>query len=182
MTNEIMNINPFDAHDRLQEIKEKQSVNIFEGADDCLKINVLSLALQERSPYIYIFAHPRTMEDGSTKALYWQPRLSKPKAQTNSYLFRAKSKTDIIEICWIIPPQELWGQYDKGKVTESEIIVWSIDMFINHRQELERPFPEDVNDYQGNQIYKRVKAELKQDKKLKVLDPFGLKNRPFQKI
>lgn len=182
MTNEIMKINPLDAHDKLKQLKEEQSVNVFQGADDCLKKNVLSLALQEKSPYIYIFAHPRTSDDGSTKILYWQPRLSKPKAQTNSYLFRVQSKTDVMEICWIIPPRELWGQYDKGKVTESEIIVWSIDQFVNNREGLEKPFPEDVNDFQGNEIYKRVKAELKRDNKLKILDPFNLKVKPYKKI
>jgi hypothetical protein len=180
MTNEIMKVSTLDAHDRLKEIKEQQSINVFQGADDCLKRNVLSLALQEKSPYIYIFAHPRTMPDGATKALYWQPRLSKPKAETNSYLFRCKSKTDLIEVCWILPPQELWGQYDKGKVTESEIIIWSIDQFVNNRAELEKPFEDDVSDYLGNEIYKKVRTELKRDNKLKILDPFNLK--PFRRV
>ena len=167
-----MLINRLDAHDRLLHVKKEQAVNVFKGADDCLKRNSLSLALQEKSPYIYMFAHTRTAEDGATKVLYWQPRLSKPKAQSNSYLFRAKSKTDIIEVCWIIPPRELWGQYDKGKVTESEIIVWSIDQFLNNRAELEKPYPDDISDYMGNEIYRKIKQEMKQDKAMKKLEPF----------
>ena len=112
-----MKLNRLEPHDRLLHFKKDQEANIFQGAEDCLKKNPDSLFFQARSSYIYIFAHPRTADDGLNKRMLWQPRLWKPKAQTNSYLFRVKSKTDIIEICWIIPPRELWGQYDKGKVT-----------------------------------------------------------------
>src|ERR1700751_4609356 len=114
-----MKVNVFEAHDRLLHFKKDQEINIFQGAEDCLKKNPDSLAIQEKSPYVYLFAHPRTDEDGVTKRMIWQARLSIPKAQTNSYLFRAISKSDIIQIVWLLPPREMWSQYTQGKVTES---------------------------------------------------------------
>ena len=76
-----MKINRLETHDRLQHFVKDQSINIFQGADECLKKNTLSLALQEKSSYVYLFAHPRTADDGVTKIMYWQPRLTKPEAQ-----------------------------------------------------------------------------------------------------
>ena len=154
-----MKINRLETHDRLEHFKKDQEANIFKGAEDCLKVNPLSLALQEKSPYIYIFAHPRTADDGVTKVMYWQPRLTKPKAQTNSYLFRAQSKTDIIDVCWMLPPREQWQQYEKGKVTENEIVMWSIDQFMNNRDGLESADPKDLPDDVMCAIYGQVIAE-----------------------
>ncbi len=151
-----MKVNKLEAHDRRQHFLEDQSKTIWQGADDCLNKNEDSLALQEKSPYIYIFAHPRTADDGVTKRLLWQPRLTKPKAQTNSYLFRAQSRTDIVEICWLIPPREMWKQYQKGNVCESDLTLWSIDQFINNREGLERPFPDDLSDEQVSRIWKNI--------------------------
>src|SRR5260221_7414673 len=119
-----MKVNILEAHDRQQHLMKEQAINISQGVEDCLKQNSFSLALQTYSSYIYIFVHPRTSEDGSTKTMYYQPRLTKPEAQTNSYLFRAKSHSDIVEVCWLLPNEEIWGQHAKGNVTESEIVEW----------------------------------------------------------
>jgi len=101
--------------------------------------------------------------------MLWQPRLTKPTAQTNSYLFRAQSNTDILEICWLLPPREMWAQYKKGNVTEHEFVLWSIDMFENHRQDLERPDPDDLNEEQCKNIYLRIAAEADEEKRMKKL-------------
>ena len=154
-----MKVNRLEAHDRLLHFKKDQEINIFIGAEECLKKNPLSLALQEESPYIYIFAHPRTAEDGVTKRMLWQPRLTKPEAQTNSYLFRAQSKTDTIEVCWLIPPEETWKQFEKGKVTEDNIVMYSINMFRINRKELERSHPQDFSDDVIERIYRKIKTE-----------------------
>ena len=151
-----MKVNRLEAHDRLKHFKEDQALNIFQGADDCLKRNPLSLALQEKSPYIYIFAHPRTADDGVTKRMLWQPRLTKPPAQTNSYLFRATSNTDIVELCWLIPPYELWDQYQKGNVVEEPTILWSINQFRHNRKELEKAEPGDLPEKKVKSIYKEI--------------------------
>ena len=158
-----MKVNRLEAHDRLLHLKKDQSLNIQQGAEDCLKKNSLSIALQEHSPYIYIYAHPRTADDGVNKRMLWQPRLSKPKSSPNSYLFRAISKTDIIEICWMLPPDEIWNQYSKGNVTENEIVTWSIEQFRFNRAELEKPHSDDLSDEAGEKIYRAIRAEFKQD-------------------
>ncbi len=164
-----MKINRLETHDRLQHLKKDQSVNIAQGAEDCLKSNSLSLAFQEKSPYIYIFAHPRTADDGVNKVMYWQPRLTKPEAQENSYLFRAISKTDNLEICWLIPPKEMWKQYKKGNVTEHEIVIWSIDQFRNNKKGLETPDPDDLPEEQGKHILRGIIHEKLQDIRMKKI-------------
>lgn len=157
-----MKINRLETHDRLQHLKKDQSQNIFKGAEYCIKKNPLSLALQEKSPYIYIFAHPRTAEDGVTKVMYWQPRLGIPEAQTNSYLFRVISNTDIIEVIWLIPDKMYWEQYKKGNVTENEIALWSINQYQTNKKELEKPHPDDMPEERAKVIFKTVIDEHRQ--------------------
>lgn len=154
-----MKVNVLEAHDRLKYLIKDQSANIFIGAEDCLKKNPLSLSIQEKCHYLYIFAHPRTSDDGVNKRLLWQPRLSIPEAQTNSYLFRAQSHTDIIEVVWILPPKELWSQYEKGKVTEDNLAQWSIDQFKEDKKSLERPHPDDLSEEKSREIMKQIVNE-----------------------
>ena len=151
-----MKVNRLEAHDRLMHLHKDQANNIAQGAEDCLKKNKDSLMMQEYFPYIYIFAHPRTCEDGATKRMLWQPRLTKPKAQTNSYLFRAVSKTDIIEIIWLLPPRELWKQFETGNIVESKDILTSIYNFENFREELERPHPDDLSEHEIKKILESI--------------------------
>ena len=158
-----MKLNRLETHDRLIHLYKDQALNISQGAEDCLKKNALSVALQERSPYIYIFAHPRTHDNGVTKRMIWQPRLTKPIPDTNSYCFRAISKTDNMEICWMIPPREQWGQYKKGNVTEHEIVQWSIQQYEHNRAFLGKKEPDDLDDETIRKIYTIVYTELKQD-------------------
>ena len=156
-----MKIQRLETHDRLQHFVQDQSKAIAQGANDCLKVNPLSLALQEKSPYIYIFAHPRTADDGITKRMLWQPRLTKPKAQTNSYLFRAIAKTDNLEVCWLIPPSEMWSQYEKGKVTENDLVMWSIDQFKHNRGGLEEAEKDDLPEERVMAIYREIGNQSK---------------------
>jgi|SRR5271170_126387 len=159
-----MKINILETHDRLLHLHKEQALNLSKGADDCLLKNRLSLGLQQYSPYIYLFAHPRTADDGITKKMFWQPRLSKPEAQTNSYLFRAISNTDKMEICWLLPPRETWGQYKKGNVTQHELVNWSIQQFLNNKKQLEMPFEDDLSDEMMKNIYINISAEMDEEK------------------
>lgn len=171
-----MKLNRLETHDRLVHFKKDQNDTLQQGADDCLKKNPLSLAMQEKAPYVYIFAHPRTIDfdeksklwmsgqfktwsEIPDKKMMWHPRLIKPEAQTNSYLFRAISKTDVLEICWLIPDEKMWKQYEKGKVTENEIVMWSIDQYINHRADLERRDKDDLPDQRAFEIYRQIAHE-----------------------
>jgi len=158
-----MKLNRLETHDRLLHLKKEQALNINQGAEDCLKHNRLSQGLQYYSPYVYIFAHPRTADDGVTKKMYWQPRLTKPKPQTNSYLFRAVSNTDTMELCWLLPPEETWPQYKKGNVTEHELVLWSIDQYTNHRSHLGKSFLDDLSDEKCKEIYRKVAKEIDEE-------------------
>jgi len=164
MSGNFMKVNRLETHDRLEHFKSDQSINIFRGAEECLKSNPDSLIMQEKSPYIYIFAHPRTADDGVTKRMLWQPRLTKPKAQTNSYLFRAKSNSDELEICWLLPPTELWDQFKEDKLMDDNMIRWFIDQFRHNRQELEKPDPDDLSDTRIKAIWNEIKRTKMQEK------------------
>lgn len=148
-----MKLNLLETHDRLLHFLADQSQTIWQGAEDCLKKNPDSLKYQEYMPYIYIFAHPRTDDDGVTKRMLWQPRVSRPKPQENSYLFRALSHTDLIETCWLIPPKDLWDQFKPEHLTHEPTIIWSIDLFKYNRKELQKPHPEDLSEKQIRQIF-----------------------------
>ena len=141
-----MKINRLEAHDRLQHLHKDQWETISKGASDCMLRNKDSLEIQSVMPYVYLFAHPRTADNGVDKRLLWQPRIVRPKPQENSYCFRGTSHTDIIEVCWLIPPKEMWGQYKKGNVTESDIVSWSIHQFTNHFADLDKPHRDDLSD------------------------------------
>jgi len=147
-----MKINRLETHDRLLHFKKDQSETVSKGCQECLKENPL-----------YIFAHPRTADDGVTKVLYWQPRLAKPHPQTNSYLFRVQSHTDNLEVVWILPAEEMWGQYKKGNVTESEIIIWSIDQYTNHKEEMKKPFEGDLSRDQIYNIYRKIGRDMEDE-------------------
>lgn len=144
-----MIINPLDAHDRFDHFT-KQSFDIAECCQDLIN----------KRPFgdlpFYIFAHTRTDEDGSTKRLIWQPRLTKPKAQTNSMLFKAYPGTDMIKVLWMIPAREMWDQYTKGKLTQNKTVCESINDFENNRAKLEQKEEDDLSDEKINQIYKEI--------------------------
>lgn len=164
-----MKVSTLEAHDRLLHFKKDQEDIINQGIEDCLKRNPDSLFLQDRSPYIYIFGHPRTDDDGVTKRMLWQPRLKKPEAQTNSYLFRFLSHTDIAEPIWAIPPPEMWDQYKTGNVTEHEFVNYCIEMFRSNKSKLEAKDPEDLSEERGSSIW------------LELID-FKRKNKMMSKI
>jgi len=163
-----MKINRLETHDRLEHLHKNQALNLSQGAEDCLKKNRLSIGLQQYSPYIYLFAHPRTADDGVTKRMIWQPRLTKPKFQENSYLFRALSNSDKMEICWLLPPSETWPQYKKGNVTEHEFVNWSIEQYRNAplRKLMEKPFEDDLPDHIIKEIYTKVAVEIDQEERM----------------
>ncbi|SRR6266404_1063791 len=149
-----MRINLLDAHDRFQHFK-KQDFDISECCQDMINQRPFG-----DHPF-YIFAHARTDDDGTTKRLIWQPRLTKPKAQTNSMLFKAYPGTDIVKIIWMIPARELWAQYEKDKLTENELIYHSIHEFQNNREFLERKEDDDLSDDAVDAIYREISRQGK---------------------
>lgn len=149
-----MKINPLDAHDRLKHLTN-QSFDIGECCQDLIN----------QRPFgdhsFYIFAHTRTDDDGVTKRLIWQPRLTKPKAETNSMLFKAYPGKDIVKVIWMIPAREMWDQYKKGNVTANQLVTESVYAFQNKREELEAKEEDDVNEAEFDAIYKEISLNAK---------------------
>lgn len=161
-----MKIDRLETHDRLLHFG-KQTNDISE----CCQ-NLINQKPFGDHPF-YIFAHARTIgldekvrffqtgkylsfDQIPEKTIIWQPRLTKPKAQENSMLFKAYPGTDIIKILWMIPAIELWDQYEKGKMTESETVLYSINMYKTCREELERKEQDDLPDDKIDLIYKEI--------------------------
>jgi len=148
----MMKINPLDAHDRLLHFT-KQNFSIEECCQDLINQRPFG------NHAFYIFAHARTDDDGVTKRLIWQPRLTKPKAQTNSMLFKAYPGTDLIKVIWMIPARELWGQYGKTMLNENKTVSQSIYDFKFNRERLEAKEDDDLTDTEINSIYFDLKSE-----------------------
>lgn len=159
-----MKIDRLETHDRYEEFTKKD----FDITECCLDL------IRQR-PFgdhpFYIFAHARTDDDGVTKRLIWQPRLTKPRAQVNSMLFKAKPGTEDVEIFWIIPAPEMWEQYEKGKVTESETIMWSIHQFKTNKAALEKKEDDDLSDKEIDAIYREISIDAQRKKGLKPKAP-----------
>ena len=152
-----MKLNKLETHDRLQHFT-KQDFSIAECCQDLINQRPFG-----DHPF-YIFAHARTDDDGVTKRMIWQPKLTKPKAQSNSMLFKAYPGTDNIKIIWMIPAEELWGQYQKGLMTESQIVTESIYNFQNHINKLEAKETDDLEDFMIDDIYKQISLSTKSKK------------------
>lgn len=154
-----MKINRLDAHDRF-EYFTKQSFDIAECVQDLINKRPFG-----NIPF-YIFAHARTEDNGVDKRLIWQPRLTKPKAQSNSMLFKAYPGTDLIKVIWMIPARELWGQYKKGNVTQNKTVTNSIHDFQFNRKELEAKEADDLMDFQIDDIYEQLSREAQKKKNM----------------
>jgi hypothetical protein len=149
-----MKLNRLETHDRLEHFT-RQSFDIGQCCQDLI----------DKRPFgqhpFYIFAHARTDEDGVTKRLIWQPRLTKPKAQSNSMLFKAYPGTDVLKVIWMIPAVELWEQYEKGKMTENKTVYDSIQAYKLNRNELEKPEDDDLSDEKIHQIYRDLSLDAR---------------------
>lgn len=169
-----------DAYDRSQYFKEQKD-EISLGCQRCIDNRPEQFA---NHPF-YIFAHKReinlderialfqqdtinfmsdarkprlwrSLQEVPTTRLIWTPRLTKPKAQTNSMLFKAYPPGDNIRIIWMIPDREMWGQYKKGNLTENKSVVESIYEFENHREKLEAKEIDDLPEEEVNRIYGEI--------------------------
>jgi hypothetical protein len=149
-------VDKLDAHDRFEYYK-KQDFDISACCQDLL----------DKRPFgdypFYMFAHFRTDDDGVTKRLIWQPRLTKPFAQTNSMLFKGYPGTDIIKVIWMIPAIEIWPNFKKGQLTENELITESIHDFQHNRSKLEAKEDDDLSDEKIDDIYRELAREAKND-------------------
>lgn len=149
-----MKVNILDAHDRYKHFT-KQEFDI--GA--CCQ-NLIDQRPFGDHPF-YIFAHARTDDDGVTKRLIWQPRLTKPRAQSNSMLFKAYPGKDTVKVIWMIPDSNMWKQYKKENVTGNETVTQSIYDYIHNREKLEAKEADDLSDDQIDAIYRHIAMSAK---------------------
>lgn len=149
-----MKINRLDAHDRLLYLKKTQSNDIGECCQDLIN----------QKPFgdhpFYILAHARTAEDGFNKNFILMPWPIKHPPETNSMMFKAYPGTDRIDVLWIIPARELWPQYKKGNITESEIVCYSIYKFENDRESLAAPDDSDLSPEQAQEVLFEFQPQL----------------------
>ncbi len=149
-----MKLDRLETHDRYQHFTKQQ----FDIGECCQ--NLINQRPFGEHPF-YIFAHARTDEDGISKRLIWQPRLTKPKSQTNSMLFKAYPGTDIVNVLWIIPSRELWDQFSLGQMLENKTVIDSIYKFQYDRETLERKEIDDLPDHIIDQIYRDISQQAK---------------------
>lgn len=167
-----MKLNRLETHDRLEHFL-KQSFEI----SDCCQ-DIVNKRPFGNHPF-YIYAHARTIPEDERFKLYvsgayqtydqvplksivWQPRLTKPKADTNSMLFKAYPGTDNIKIIWMIPEEGQWYLFKKGMMTEDNTIYDSIQAYKYDRSLLEAPENDDLPDWQIDNIYREVAMNAKQ--------------------
>lgn len=181
-----MKVNILEAHDRLQYLT-KQPFDIGKTCQNIIDQRPFG------DHAFYIFAHKReigtderialfnqdwqialtdpsytrqylSIENVPTHRLIWQPRLTKPKAQENSMLFKAYPGTDVIKIIWMIPQKELWEQYTKDKMTGNGAIWQSIEDFKNNPRKLEAKEDDDLDDDAIDTIYRQISQSTKPKK------------------
>lgn len=146
-----MKLDVLETHDRLIEFSKQQDY-ISKGCQDCIN----SRPEEYGNHCFYIFAHCRTADDGYTKRLIWMPYPKKPKAQTNSMLFKAYPPSDNIKIIWMIPPREMWDQYKKDLMLQNQIVYESIQKFKYNRNMLEEREGDDFTDEEIKNIRKQI--------------------------
>ncbi len=153
-----MKIDRFETHDRLIEFSNQKDY-ISQGCQDCIK-NRPSEFLDH--PF-YIFAHCRTHDNGYSKRLIWEPRLTKPKAQTNSMLFKVYPPGDEVKIIWMIPNREQWDSYETNLMLSSNITANSIREFRSpeKRKLMEQKENDDLSDHEINWIYSEISKNAK---------------------
>lgn len=166
-----MKINRLDAHDRLSHVMNQKDYI----SEECQKI-VDSRPFGDRAFYIFAFKKEigadeqyaiwasntsLELDKVPTARIIWQPRLTKPKAQENSMLFKGYPGSDMVKVVWIIPQRELWDQYKVGNLTQHTTVLESIDDFINDRGKLEAKEADDPGEEEAKKIYQEISNEAK---------------------
>ena len=159
-----MKLDFHETHDRLEHFVNKD----FDISECCQSII-------DQRPFgnhpFYIFAHARTDDDGFTKKLIWQPRLTRPSVESNSMLFKVSPGSDAIKIIWLLPPKTMWGQFKKGLMMENKIVCDSIHAYQTNKAGMEAPDRDDLSDAQIAGIYAEIKANSDYDRAMKKAFP-----------
>ena len=103
------------------------------------------------NPY-YIFVHTRQTDTTLDHRVIWQPRMIKPIPQLNSMLFRVPRGGGDFQVIWIIPPVEIWREFDKGQIHHNDVVGESIYLFQKRFQELAAPFVDDLTSEEAQDV------------------------------
>lgn len=171
-----MKIDRLETHDRLLEFK-KQSDYISQGCAECIRTRPKEFG---DHPF-YIFAHCRTHDNGWTKRLIWQARLRKPKAQTNSMLFKSYPPGDTIKIIWMIPVREQWPEYDPKNMLASDIVIDSVHKFRDkeRREAMEEKESDDLSEEAIDAIYREISINANKRLQIQKMYEEALKPMPL---
>jgi hypothetical protein len=167
--NEI-SINRLETHDRLLDFKKKNVDSISQ------QIHKMVMERPFEDEPFYIFAHKKTVDMHDqllyiqagypvdkipTHRLVWQPRLQKPKAETNTMLFKVDpAYPDQVKVIWILPDPSQWEAYKKGQMCQDPTVIESIHDYENDKAALEAPEPDDLTDERARVIYQRLYPKL----------------------
>ena len=178
-----MKVNRLDAHDRFSAITNRENQDIGKFLQSIINrrpffdypfyvfVHKKQLGLDERiamfnkdaASYTPFKARKyNTLSDVETDRLIWQPRLTKPKAVPNTWLFRVQPGSDAVEIVWMLPQEELWDEYNKGKMTENQFVIESIHDYQFNREKLEEKDPRDLSDEMVKKVYGEVLQHISQ--------------------
>ena len=177
-----MKIDRLETHDRLKQFQSEWEA-LSQGVEDC----IYNVPDEVKCPF-YVWGHSRQinldekfdlffkggfkyMEEVPSERMIWMPRITKPLAEPNSYLFRARKGTDLVEIIWLLPKRELWEQFEPGKMTYNEDVWNSIQNYKHARAELEMP-DSDITLEEINE-FKRI---------IRMTAEWNLKDEPFRMI
>ncbi len=140
-----MKVNLHETHDRFSHF----TANNF-GADEQARKIVEAKPFGD-NPY-YIFVHTRQTDTTLDHRVIWQPRMLKPVPQLNSMLFRVPKEGGCYQVIWVIPPVEIWPEFDKGMVHQNDIVQESIYMFSKRFLELSQPFADDLTGEEAQNV------------------------------
>lgn len=140
-----MKVNLLETHDRFEHFRQQNF-----STDEFLKKIIESKPFGDY-PY-YLFQHCRQTDSTLDQRSIWQPRLGKPTPQLNSTLVRVRPFSKDFDVIWVIPPVEIWSEFDKGKVHENEVIQISTYMFQKRFLALCQPIEGDVPPEDFNEV------------------------------
>jgi hypothetical protein len=170
-----VNLNRFEVHDRLLDFN-KQAQHIYIGCMQCIQ----NVPEDIKFPF-YVHAHSRQIdmaeklsiiEDPTIpfelkkvdERLIWMPRITKPKAEPNSYLFLVTKRPEQIRVIWLLPKPELWKQMAPGMISHHPDVWTSIQNYLKYRKKLEEndidgPSEKDVENFRriyGEEAHRRI--------------------------
>lgn len=148
-------VNRLETHDRLEHFHQTETPTIVEILEDWIKKRPFG-----KHPF-YLYCHFRTHENGVQQRFIQFPWLVKPsQVYPNSQLYKIYPESNDIKIIWIIPKEEMWANYEKGKMMENEIIYESIQAFKTNKKALLEPETDDLEEYRAQEITRELYPNL----------------------